>query len=239
VVRDKLDFQRDFRCNAAMIADYEEEFLRFAIAEKIICFGDFTLKSGRKSPYFFNSGLFNTGAKLMKLGNYYAKTLVASGIHANVLFGPAYKGIPLVSSTSIALAAHHDMDMPYCFDRKEAKDHGEGGSLVGAELVGDVVIIDDVISAGITTSQTIELIRAAAADPVAVLIAFDRQERHVDSNMSARAEIEKNHGVKVLSISRVSSLLQYMQGKPAFEKEHEAMREYRYQYGADQFADHG
>jgi len=156
---------------------YQQEFLDFAIDVGVLRFGEFTLKSGRISPYFFNSGLFDTGASLARLGRYYAQAIINSGIEFEMIYGPAYKGIPLAASLAIALADKHDRDVPYCFNRKEAKDHGEGGLIVGAPLKGRVLIIDDVISAGTSVRESVDIIRAAGATPAGVIIALDRQER--------------------------------------------------------------
>ncbi|MGH8281322.1 MAG: orotate phosphoribosyltransferase, partial [Gammaproteobacteria bacterium] len=155
--------------------DYRQEFLEFALEHGVLRFGEFTLKSGRKSPYFFNAGLFNSGAALAKLGHFYARAVVESGIHFDMLFGPAYKGIPLVSVTAAALAEHHGRDLPWCFNRKEAKDHGEGGLLVGAPLTGRVLVIDDVITAGTAVRESLNIIRQTGAAPAGLIIALDRQ----------------------------------------------------------------
>uniref|UniRef100_UPI003D2D6D37 orotate phosphoribosyltransferase n=1 Tax=Methylophaga lonarensis TaxID=999151 RepID=UPI003D2D6D37 len=188
---------------------YQQQFIDFALSTGVLRFGQFTLKSGRISPYFFNSGLFNSGASLARLGRFYAQTIVESGIAFDVLFGPAYKGIPLASTTAVALADHHQRDVPYVFNRKEAKDHGEGGQLVGAPLNGKVLIIDDVISAGTSVRESVEIIRAAGAEPAGVVIALDRQERG-KGQMSAIQEVEQQHGIPVISIISLNDLLSYL-----------------------------
>ncbi|MGH8398373.1 MAG: orotate phosphoribosyltransferase, partial [Gammaproteobacteria bacterium] len=170
--------------------DYRQEFLEFALEHEVLRFGEFTLKSGRASPYFFNAGLFNSGAALAKLGRLYAHAVVESGIGFDMLFGPAYKGIPLVSVTAAALAEHHGRDLPWCFNRKEAKDHGEGGLLVGAPLAGRVLIIDDVITAGTAVRESLNIIRQAGATPTGLIIALDRQERG-QQGKSAIAELRE------------------------------------------------
>ncbi|MGD8999637.1 MAG: orotate phosphoribosyltransferase, partial [Granulosicoccaceae bacterium] len=177
--------------------DYQRDFLDFAIATGVLCFGEFTLKSGRLSPYFFNSGLFNTGESLARLGRYYAQSIIDAGIEFDCLFGPAYKGIPLVSTASVALYDHHDRNIPYAFNRKEAKDHGEGGMTVGAKLEGRVLIIDDVISSGMSVDESVDIIKAAGATPAGVAISLDRMERGLDSDLSAVQSVEQRHGVKV------------------------------------------
>ena len=192
-----------------MIKDYQYEFIEFAIEAGVLRFGDFTLKSGRVSPYFFNAGLFNTGRQLARLGRFYAQAIVDSRIRFEVLFGPAYKGIPLAAAAGIALADHHDRNVPWCFNRKEAKDHGEGGNLVGAGLSGGVLIIDDVITAGTAIRESVDIIQAAGAVPAGVVIALDRQERGRDAR-SAIQEVEETLGVRVISIMKLEHLVQYL-----------------------------
>jgi orotate phosphoribosyltransferase len=209
---------------------YQKAFIEFALATGVLKFGSFTLKSGRQSPYFFNSGLFNTGASLAKLGRFYADTIVESGLNFDVLFGPAYKGIPLVSTTVVALADQHDRDMPYAFNRKEVKDHGEGGQLVGSPLNGQILIIDDVISAGTSVRESVEMIRAADATPAGVVIALDRQEKG-QGELSAIQEVEAQHGIPVLSIINLNDLLSYLQDTPELHTHFEAVQAYRSQYG--------
>jgi orotate phosphoribosyltransferase len=211
---------------------YKTDFLEFAIEAGVLRFGEFTLKSGRVSPYFFNAGLFNTGRHLARLGRFYAQAIVDAGNAFDVLFGPAYKGIPLAVATGIALADHHDRDMPYCFNRKEAKDHGEGGTLVGAPLKGRALIIDDVISAGTSVRESVDLIRGAGATPAAVVIALDRQERG-QGDLSAVQEVEKDFGIPVISVAGLTDLIDYLSGHPELENKLAAVREYRVRYGVD------
>jgi orotate phosphoribosyltransferase len=213
-----------------MIKDYQYEFIEFAIEAGVLSFGDFTLKSGRVSPYFFNSGLFNTGRQLARLGRFYAQAIVDSGIQFDVLFGPAYKGIPLAAAAGIALADHHERNVPWCFNRKEAKDHGEGGNLVGAGLTGGVLIIDDVITAGTAIRESVDIIQAAGATPAGVVIALDRQERGRDAR-SAIQEAEETLGVRVISIVKLEHLAQYLQDRTDRAEEVEKIRAYRAQYG--------
>jgi orotate phosphoribosyltransferase len=209
---------------------YQREFLDFAIRIGVLRFGEFTLKSGRLSPYFFNSGLFNTGASLARLGRYYAAAVMASGIKFDMIYGPAYKGIPLASSLAIALADHHGHDLPYAFNRKEAKDHGEGGVIVGAPLKGRVLIIDDVISAGTSVRESVDIIQAAGATPAGVVIALDRQERG-KGDASAIQEVERDYGLSVASIVRLNELVEYLGEQPNQTAALAAIRTYREQYG--------
>jgi orotate phosphoribosyltransferase len=210
--------------------DYEKEFLEFALSQGVLRFGEFTLKSGRISPYFFNAGLFNSGKALARLGQYYAQTIVNSGIEFDVLFGPAYKGIPLAAATSVALAEHHDMDVPYCFNRKEAKDHGEGGSLVGAPLQGRVLIIDDVITAGTAIREAMDIIQANQAQAVGVVIALDRMEKG-KGERSAIQEVENDFGLKVASVADLALLIEFLQHSDDYAGYLDAMLAYRQQYG--------
>lgn len=210
--------------------DYQREFLDFAIDVGVLRFGEFTLKSGRVSPYFFNSGLFNTGSSLARLGRYYAQAVVDSGIDFDMIYGPAYKGIPLAAALAIALADHHDRDLPYAFNRKEAKDHGEGGVIVGAPLEGRVLIIDDVISAGTSVRESVDIIQASGAAPAGVVIALDRQERG-KGETSAIQEVERDYGLTVASIVQLSNLVEYL-GKSTDMAGHlAAIRAYRERYG--------
>ncbi|HFE32175.1 MAG TPA: orotate phosphoribosyltransferase [Gammaproteobacteria bacterium] len=210
--------------------DYQREFLDFAIDVGVLRFGEFTLKSGRVSPYFFNSGLFNTGSSLARLGRYYAQAVVDSGIDFDMIYGPAYKGIPLAAALAIALADHHDRDLPYAFNRKEAKDHGEGGVIVGAPLKGRVLIIDDVISAGTSVRESVDIIQASGAAPAGVVIALDRQERG-KGETSAIQEVERDYGLTVASIVQLSNLVEYL-GKSTDMAGHlAAIRAYRERYG--------
>ena len=210
--------------------DYQREFLDFAIAAGVLRFGSFTLKSGRVSPYFFNSGLFNTGARLARLGRYYAQAINASGIAFDMLFGPAYKGIPLVSAVAIALAEHHGRDLPYAFNRKEAKDHGEGGNIVGSALARRVLIIDDVITAGTAVRESLDILRAAGATAAGVVISLDRQERGTGER-SAIQEVEQDHGLRVASIVRLAELVEYLEQRLDMEQALADIRAYRAQYG--------
>lgn len=211
---------------------YQKEFLDFVISTDVLRFGEFTLKSGRVSPYFFNSGLFNSGASIARLGRYYAAAVENAGLDYDMLFGPAYKGIPLAVSTSIALADGHDRDVPYAFNRKEAKDHGEGGSIVGAALQGRVLIIDDVISAGTSVRESIQLIEAAGATPAGVVIALDRQERG-KGQLSAIQEVEQQYAIPVAAIARLDDLISYLHDKPALKQALDGVRAYRERYGTD------
>jgi orotate phosphoribosyltransferase len=192
---------------------YQEEFLEFAIAQNVLRFGDFTLKSGRQSPYFFNLGLFNTGESMAKLGHFYAEAIHKSGIEFDVLFGPAYKGIPLVIATAIALADHYHRHVPYCFNRKEIKDHGEGGTMVGAPLTGKVLLVDDVITAGTAIREVMPLIQAAGAEPCGIVIALNRQEPG-QTALSAISEIEQTYHIPVTSIVNLDDLINYLSHQP-------------------------
>ena len=210
--------------------EYQKQFIEFALERNVLRFGEFTLKSGRVSPYFFNAGLFNTGAALSKLGRYYAAAIADSGLKFDILFGPAYKGIPLAAITTVALSDHHQQDMPYCFNRKEAKAHGEGGNIVGAPLHGKVLIIDDVITAGTAIREAMQIIEAANAKPAGVIIALDRQEKG-QGNLSAIQEVEQQYDIPVLSIIKLEHLVDYLHDRPEMEQHLEAIRAYRKQYG--------
>jgi len=210
--------------------DYQREFLDFAIAQGVLRFGEFTLKSGRISPYFFNAGLFNTGSSLSRLGRFYADAIIASGIRFDVLFGPAYKGIPLAAVTAAALADRHGLDVGYAFNRKESKDHGEGGTIVGHALQGRILIIDDVITAGTSVRESLDIIRAQGAEPAGVIIALDRQERG-KSGLSAIQEVEQDLGLPVASIARLQDLVGYLEGDATLNQYLEAVRAYRSAYG--------
>jgi len=209
---------------------YQKEFLEFAIQQDVLRFGEFTLKSGRVSPYFFNAGLFNTGGALSKLGRYYAQTIVDSGIEFDVLFGPAYKGIPLAAATAVALYEHHDLDVPYAFNRKEAKAHGEGGTIVGAELKGRILVIDDVITAGTAIRESVEIIEASGAELCGVVISLNRQERG-KAELSAIQEVEQNYGIRVASIVALENLVELLESEPGQEASLAAIRAYREDYG--------
>ena len=210
--------------------DYQREFIEFAIRNEVLRFGEFTLKSGRISPYFFNSGLFNSGGSIARLGRYYAEAIMRAELGFDILFGPAYKGIPLVVATAVAIADHHGRDIPYAFNRKEVKDHGEGGIIVGAALHGRVLIIDDVISAGTSVSESIQLIRAVGAEPAGVVVALDRQERSHGS-LSAIQEVEQRHGIPVLSIITLEQIMSCMAGMSGMNDSLARVQAYRNQYG--------
>lgn len=210
--------------------DYQREFLDFAIACNVLRFGEFKLKSGRISPYFFNAGLFNTGGALARLGQFYAAAIQDAGVEFDTLFGPAYKGIPLVATTAIALGDLHGRDLPFCFNRKEAKDHGEGGNIVGAPLAGRVLIVDDVITAGTAVRESMELIQAADAQAVGVTICLDRQERG-QGERSAIQEVKANYGIDVISIVSLADLIEYLGERPGMQEPLEAIKAYRDQYG--------
>jgi len=210
--------------------DYQKEFIEFALSSNVLRFGEFTLKSGRVSPYFFNAGLFNTGEALAKLGQYYAQALKDSGIEFDVLFGPAYKGIPLASSCAVSLATNHNTNIPYSFNRKEAKDHGEGGNIVGAALEGKILIIDDVITAGTAIRESMDIISAAGAEAAGVLIALDRQEKG-KAELSAIQEVEQQYNIPVVSIIKLADLIEYIKDKPEFKQYLKSVEAYREQYG--------
>ena len=210
---------------------HQRQFLDFAIASQALRFGDFTLKSGRQSPYFFNAGLFHSGTKLERLGYFYAAALMDAAVEFDMLFGPAYKGIPLAASCAIALATHFQRDVDYAFDRKEVKDHAEGGLLVGAPLRGRVVIVDDVISAGISVKQAVQMIQAQGAQVSGVLIALDRQERGA-TERSAVAELEQQLGIGVTSIVRLDDLVNYLASSEQPPESLHAIQGYRERYGA-------
>ncbi|MGR5179128.1 orotate phosphoribosyltransferase [Vibrio parahaemolyticus] len=209
---------------------YQREFIEFALEKEVLKFGEFTLKSGRKSPYFFNAGLFNTGRDLARLGRFYAAALADSGIEYDVLFGPAYKGIPIATTTAVALADHYDVDTPYCFNRKEAKDHGEGGSLVGSPLVGRIMLVDDVITAGTAIRESMEIIQENGADLAGVLVAIDRQEKG-KGELSAIQEVERDFGCAVISIVSLTDLITFLEEKGDNAEHLEAVKAYRAQYG--------
>ena len=209
---------------------YQRDFIRFAIDRGVLRFGEFTLKSGRTSPYFFNAGLFNTGSALAQLGRFYAAAIVDSGIPFDVLFGPAYKGIPLAATTAVALAEHHERDVPWCFNRKEAKVHGEGGSLVGSPLEGDILIIDDVITAGTAIREVMQIIQAQSAKAAGVLIALNRQERG-NGELSAIQEVERDFGIPVVSIVSLNQVLQFLAEDDTLKQYLPAVEAYRAQYG--------
>ncbi|MFZ3184143.1 MAG: orotate phosphoribosyltransferase [Pseudomonadales bacterium RIFCSPLOWO2_12_59_9] len=209
---------------------YQRDFIRFAIERGVLRFGEFTLKSGRVSPYFFNAGLFNSGLALAQLGRFYAAAVVESGIAFDVLFGPAYKGIPLAAATAVALAEQHQLDMPWCFNRKEAKAHGEGGSLVGAPLQGRVLIVDDVITAGTAIREVMQIIQGQGAQAAGVLIALNREERGQGA-LSAIQEVERDFAMPVVSIVSLAQVLEYLADDAELKQHLPAVQAYRAQYG--------
>lgn len=209
--------------------DFRQEFIEFALGCKVLRFGEFTTKAGRLSPYFFNAGLFNDGQSLARLAEFYAKAVEAGGAHFDMLFGPAYKGIPLVAAISMTLA-QRGRNFPFAFNRKEAKDHGEGGNIVGAPLAGRVLIVDDVISAGTSVRESVELIRAAGATPAGVLIALDRQERGL-GELSAVQEVQRDYGIPVFAVAGLGDLMTYLEHHPEFSIYQTAVALYREQYG--------
>lgn len=211
---------------------YQHQFIKFAIAHNVLRFGHFTLKSGRQSPYFFNAGLFYTGDSLAQLGYYYAQTIQNASITFDMLFGPAYKGIPLAVTTAIALVNHYQRSVPYCFNRKEKKDHGEGGLLVGAPLTGRILLIDDVISAGTAIRESVEIIQAAGAQLAGIVIALNRQERG-QTQQSAIEEIEHTYHTRVVSIVKLDDLISYLTAQTSSQKMLEEMKRYRQEYGAN------
>ncbi|MBE9567178.1 MAG: orotate phosphoribosyltransferase [Proteobacteria bacterium] len=208
----------------------KKRFIELAIRYQVLRFGEFTLKSGRVSPYFFNAGLFNSGYALAELGSCYAQTILDENIDYDVLFGPAYKGIPLVSAIAYALSVNHGIDKPYAFNRKEAKDHGEGGLIVGAELKGNVLIVDDVITAGTAIREAVDIIKAEGATTSAVLIALDRQEKG-KGELSAIQEVHRDYSIDVFSIITMADLIDYMSGDDSVVQHLAAMEDYRRQYG--------
>jgi orotate phosphoribosyltransferase len=214
--------------------DYQEQFLDFVINRQILRFGEFTLKSGRQSPYFFNAGLFNTGAALAFIGQCYAAAIQQAWLEYDVIFGPAYKGIPLAAATSIALANNFACDKPYCFNRKEAKDHGEGGTIVGAALAGRVLVVDDVITAGTAIREVMTIISQAKATAAGVLVALDREERGQQGELSAIGEIRKEFGLPVVSIIALGQIIDYLQqtGNPELQLYLPKLEAYRERYGA-------
>ncbi len=210
--------------------DYQRKLIEFALEREVLRFGEFTLKSGRVSPYFFNTGLFNTGEALQRLGSAYARRAVDAGLDFDMLFGPAYKGIPLVAAVSMALATEHGIDCPWAFNRKEEKDHGEGGVVVGAPLAGRVLVVDDVISAGTSVAESVALIEGAGARLAGVLVALDRQERGQGEH-SATQEVAGRHGVPVTAILTLETLMAYLAEQPDGADRLVAMRGYRERYG--------
>ncbi|MGA7595044.1 MAG: orotate phosphoribosyltransferase [Gallionella sp.] len=213
------------------MSNFRQDFIRFAVQQQVLRFGDFKTKAGRMSPYFFNAGLFNDGASLRSLSQFYAQAIYASELPFDMLFGPAYKGIPLAAGTAIALAEQGN-NVPFCYNRKEAKDHGEGGTTVGAELQGRVLVIDDVISAGTSVRESVELIRAAGARPCGVVIALDRMERG-QSELSAVQEVHLNYDIPVISIATLEDLLEYLRVAGEMTGNFAAVQAYRDRYGVE------
>ncbi|MGQ4277582.1 orotate phosphoribosyltransferase [Pseudidiomarina sp. E22-M8] len=209
---------------------YQKDFIAFAIERGVLKFGEFTLKSGRTSPYFFNAGLFNKGADLARLGRFYAAALQDSDVDYDVLFGPAYKGIPIATAAAIALYDTYQKDVPYCFNRKEKKDHGEGGNLVGSPLKGKIMLVDDVITAGTAIRESMEIVKANNAELAGVLIALDRQEKG-QSELSAIQEVEQDFNTKVVSIVKLNDVISYLEKSPELAEHLEAVTTYRAQYG--------
>jgi orotate phosphoribosyltransferase len=216
------------------MADFRKDFIAFCFEKGVLKFGQFVTKSGRTTPYFFNAGLFNTGASLERLAQFYAKAIVASGVHFDMLFGPAYKGIVLAASAAVALA-REGRDVPYAFNRKEAKDHGEGGGLVGAPLAGRVLIVDDVLTAGTAVRESLDVISSHGATPAGVVISLDRMERG-SGELSAIQEIQKRHGIPVVSIATLDDLVAWLSERTEFRQHLQAIREYRQLYGVAHYA---
>lgn len=211
---------------------YQHDFIQLAIKHQALCFGEFTLKSGRTSPYFFNAGRFQTGSALAELGRFYAAAIKAANIDFDIVFGPAYKGIPLAATTAIALADHYQQDLPYCYNRKEAKDHGEGGTLVGAPLQGKVLIVDDVITAGTAVREVMSIIKTAGASPAAVLIGLNRQEKG-QGDLSAIQEVEQSFGIPVVSIINLNHIIHFLEGQSGQQAMVDKIKAYRANYGVD------
>jgi orotate phosphoribosyltransferase len=209
--------------------DFRQEFIEFAVAQEVLRFGEFRTKAGRLSPYFFNAGLFNDGAALGRLAEFYARAITASGLAIDALFGPAYKGIPLVAVIAVALA-RGGRNLPFSFNRKEVKDHGEGGSIVGAPLAGRVLIVDDVISAGTSVRESVELIRAAGATPCGVVIALDRMERG-SGELSAVQEVKRDYDIPVLAVASLDDLMAFLRQSSACQQSEAAVARYRQEYG--------
>ncbi len=216
--------------------DYQREFIEFAIEKNVLRFGEFTLKSGRVSPYFFNAGMFKTGGDLARLGRFYAATLMDAKIDFDLVFGPAYKGIPIATTTTVALFDQHNIDVPYCFNRKEAKTHGEGGSLVGAPLVGNIMLVDDVITAGTAIRESMQIIAAQGAQLSGVLIALDRQEKG-QSELSAIQEVERDFETQVAAIVTLDDVVTFLEEQvavqPALAENLAAIKQYRVNYGIE------
>lgn len=211
---------------------YQRDFIQLAIECEALCFGEFILKSGRTSPYFFNAGKFQTGKAIAELGRYYAAALVESGVECDLVFGPAYKGIPLAATTAVALNDHHNRDLPYTYNRKEAKNHGEGGTLVGAPLKGKIAIVDDVITAGTAVREVMEIINAEGAAPAAVLIGLNRQEKG-KAELSAIQEVEAEYGIPVISIIKLDDIITYLEQQTGQDDSVAKIKAYRAEYGVE------
>lgn len=211
------------------MSDFRQDFIRFALSKQVLRFGAFVTKAGRTSPYFFNAGLFNDGASVLQLSRFYAQSISSSGVQFDMIFGPAYKGIILAAAASMALA-EQGRNVPFAYNRKEAKDHGEGGTLVGAPLQGKVLIIDDVISAGTSVRESVKLIRDAGAEPAAVAIALDRMERGT-GDLSAVQEVARDYNLPVICIANLNDLLGFLEGSPELADNLDAVRAYRAEYG--------
>lgn len=211
--------------------NYQYDIVDFLIKQKALLFGDYTLKSGRVSPYFFNAGQFNTASALSRLGQAYAAAIVESGIECDILFGPAYKGIPIVSSVAVSLFEKHKVDLPFCFNRKEIKGYGEGGNLIGAPLKGRVLLVDDVVSAGTTFKESAQLISTYPTKLVGVITALDREERG-ETELSAIEEIKQQYNIKVINIINLTHVIEYLQSKPAYSSELKAILSYQEKYGS-------
>ena len=213
------------------MTDFRQEFIAFAVTQGVIRFGEFKTKAGRLSPYFFNAGLFNDGASLSKLCGYYAQAIIAAKIRYDMLFGPAYKGIVLAGGVAMSLAVGHNQNPAFAFNRKEAKDHGEGGTIIGAALKGNILIIDDVISAGTSVRESVELIRSQGAQPAGVVIALDRMERGLTSDFSAVQEVTRDFGIPVVSVATLADLVTFLSAQSNLQSELAAVKNYRQQYG--------
>ncbi|MDG6894898.1 orotate phosphoribosyltransferase [Volucribacter amazonae] len=212
--------------------DYKQQFIEFALSRQVLRFGEFTLKSGRKSPYFFNAGLFNTGADLAKLGEFYAQAIQQSAVDFDIIFGPAYKGIPIATTVAIALAKQYQLEIPVCFNRKEIKDHGEGGQLIGSSLQGKVLLVDDVITAGTAIREVMTLIQQHQAQLSAVFIALNRKEKG-QGELSAIQEVERDYQCQVFSIIDVDDLIDFIAKHPDYQQHLTTMQQYRQQYGVN------
>ncbi len=211
------------------MTDFRRDFIAFAIDSQVLRFGSYVTKSGRQTPYFFNAGLFDTGMRLARLGEFYARAIESSRVSFDMLFGPAYKGILLAGATAIALAAR-GRDVPWCFNRKEAKTHGEGGATIGAPLTGRVLIVDDVMTAGTAVRESMDIIRAAGATPAGVAISLDRMERGI-GELSAVQEVRREYGIPVIAIATLDDLLAYLEGSPSLAGHRDAVTAYRSTYG--------